>query len=81
LNIGPDQSFALSLRLVLGILSFVPKILRTSLDNSRYARKIFPSTIPVVVPFAVPNRPGVVVPSPVPTVLALPGNSDGGGGP
>ena len=56
-------------------------MLRTSPDNNRYARKIFPSIIAVVFPFAVPNRPDVVVPSPVPTVPALPGNSDGGGGP
>ena len=57
-------------------------MLCTSPDNSRYARRIFPSTLPVVVPAAVRNSPGnsdVVVPTVV--VPALPGNSDGGGGP
>jgi hypothetical protein len=57
-------------------------MLCTSPDNSRYARKIFPSIIPVVVPAAVRNSPGnsdVVVPTVV--VPTLPGNSDGGGGP
>ena len=54
----------------------------TSPDNSRYARKIFPSIIPVVVPAPVRSSPGnsdVVVPTVV--VPTLPGNSDGGVGP
>ena len=56
----------------------------TSPDNSRYARKTFPSIVPVVVPFAARNRSGNsdgVVPSPVPIVPALPGYSCGSGGP
>src|SRR5215471_10007400 len=55
-------------------------MLCTSPDNSRYARRIFPSTLPVVVPSpAAPNRTGnsdIVVPAPI-----RPGNSDGAGGP
>ena len=55
-------------------------MLCTSPDNSRYARRIFPSTLPVVVPSpAAPNRTGnrdIVVPAPI-----RPGNSDGDGGP